>query len=99
HATSSTLFPYTTLFRSRRDDERVGRHADDGEIERFRSVPVELVARVDRHELFRRDPERAEAALEHRPPNRFRAADDAVDARTNRSEEHTSERQSRENLV
>src|SRR3989442_6475762 len=68
----STLFPYTTLFRSRSDRVR-----GDGRRARRHAVAA--------HELVRRGPVAA---------HRARGAD-----RASRSEEHTSELQSRPHLV
>src|SRR5690606_41395495 len=73
---SSTLFPYTTLFRSSWVDGHVGRGR----------VGIG-VARLRRDQLL--DP--LEVALG--------GAGAVLDERTARSEEHTSELQSRENLV
>src|SRR3712207_7394432 len=67
----STLFPYTTLFRSVRGDAVLGRHSGNG---------------VDLHPHVR-DPE----AVQH-----VARADLELDGR---SEEHTSELQSRQYLV
>src|SRR3712207_8314493 len=81
----STLFPYTTLFRSRVDRRIV--HRDDGEGEAARRRGGYAVARRDRH---------LKVAVEVRRRGegeglRVRAVD--------RSEEHTSELQSRQYLV
>src|SRR3712207_1201869 len=74
----STLFPYTTLFRS---IYRAGREARRSEHQALHDQLTELPNRV----LFRRSAEEAIAA--------------AGDARVARSEEHTSELQSRQYLV
>src|SRR3712207_7943747 len=82
----STLFPYTTLFRSERHpeaDRQLERHRDPGEQERDDHGVPEL----GRAERLRIVPE-AGPAREVREP-------DAV----LRSEEHTSELQSRQYLV
>src|SRR5436309_6262685 len=73
----STLFPYTTLFRSGREmAETLGqRHA----------LLVQFLRLFDVKEL---NAQRVTEVLEH-----------YVDSETLRSEEHTSELQSRENLV
>src|SRR5436309_13400097 len=76
----STLFPYTTLFRSGADlpqgaDGRRGRRAEAGGAEEATDGPARRV----------RPP-----GADHGPGGRTRRA---------RSEEHTSELQSRENLV
>src|SRR2546429_1359968 len=70
----STLFPYTTLFRSRHEVHRVAGHADAG--------AEEVVARVE-------------------VPEPELAVPDTLDqpAAATRSEEHTSELQSRLHLV
>src|SRR3712207_7811737 len=78
----STLFPYTTLFRSVRDD--LG-HPE----ERLALDPLDDREHVRRHRDVRRD------AFDGRPQARRRhGEDDQV-----RSEEHTSELQSRQYLV
>src|SRR5438445_9553508 len=76
---SSTLFPYTTLFRSRRDGE-VRRRRDDGE--KGHGEPEHRRGRGRR----RRADRTWRPALERRH-------------RALRSEEHTSELQSRQYLV
>src|SRR3712207_7637555 len=68
----STLFPYTTLFRSRLEEERA-QHAAERE-----RLQAELAA-ADREERIEREREQAEQQV--------------------RSEEHTSELQSRQYLV
>src|SRR3712207_8752529 len=75
----STLFPYTTLFRS--DDRRQRRARESAESERRRRDRLQL-GRYGR----RRDGERAGAALR-------------LSGALRRSEEHTSELQSRQYLV
>src|SRR3712207_6928445 len=80
----STLFPYTTLFRSRGFAEgEEGRHVGG---DRFRRA-VRLAGGG-----LRAGERRAE--IHH-----LRAAEDRADADTARSEEHTSELQSRQYLV
>src|SRR3712207_7815324 len=87
----STLFPYTTLFRSRQREER-GRDRDgleDG---------LQLAAARGGHDPVgeHREPEHGDADLpqedQHRHPPRQLAEE-------RRSEEHTSELQSRQYLV
>src|SRR5690606_39501928 len=82
---SSTLFPYTTLFRSgRRRRPRRGAPRDDGEPPAPRAVPVRRGAR------------------RLRPDRRLQlhvGMGDGTRGGDRRSEEHTSELQSRENLV
>src|SRR5690606_40404524 len=83
---SSTRFPYTTLFRSRVAQRRaffVPRFVDD--------VPRAHAAAVVRHDL-------ADVA-KHRLAYGLRAVQALHPPRELRSEEHTSELQSRENLV
>src|SRR5690606_40721924 len=81
---SSTLFPYTTLFRSRFGiSELDGVDALLAEIERLQ--PAEILVSDD----SKLPPElKQRTGLTRRPPWHFE-----------RSEEHTSELQSRENLV
>src|SRR3712207_8411724 len=77
----STLFPYTTLFRSGGEDQRDEHRARDEDLEPARAVLHRRV-RVDRDERLDRAVERVDERLvEHR------------------SEEHTSELQSRQYLV
>src|SRR3712207_6922023 len=83
----STLFPYTTLFRSQRAQE------DDGE-----RPPPEPADEPER------SPQRFDAAdvFRHHGRDRRRPRDEQPDARhdeAQRSEEHTSELQSRQYLV
>src|SRR5690606_40409288 len=96
---SSTLFPYTTLFRSAADVDRIEiAHQHD---RRFAVALAELAHEVE----YRLHPDPAGqgpfgAALDHRAVG-HRVGErhpelDQVGAR--RSEEHTSELQSRENL-
>src|SRR5256885_16438416 len=92
----STLFPYTTLFRSHPPDDRVQREPD-------REVDREDIEGVDEADVLR--PERA-ADRRHRGAERRRAdlqsaARDAerLGGVLVRSEEHTSELQSPCNLV
>src|SRR3712207_7796919 len=72
----STLFPYTTLFRSRRGDRRSGRAAPVGRLRAADGRQLRVLANAHRALHVRVD-----------------AADVA------RSEEHTSELQSRQYLV
>src|SRR5207302_7346464 len=90
HPPPSPPFPYTTLFRSVRDDDRPADAADARELG---VRQIELAHVPDREpapddvERLARERERTEIACrEHRLIGR-------------RSEEHTSELQSRENLV
>src|SRR3712207_7183458 len=79
----STLFPYTTLFRSVADDAV---DADDGE--------HQPDAREDREQ------QRVEARARDRPRDHLRERADVGDGLVAvRSEEHTSELQSRQYLV
>src|SRR5436309_4484270 len=80
----STLFPYTTLFRSGADAER---HQEKDRRPRKRGAA-------------RRGRQTATAAQGKQGPSVRRGRAAAEDqGRTGRSEEHTSELQSRENLV
>src|SRR5437016_11434888 len=85
---SSTLFPYTTLFRSRRT-----RGAEES-----RNLPFQRLAEL----LHRGRPAIAErcdlAGTDDAPGHRPRVLDEVGGARE-RSEEHTSELQSLTNLV
>src|SRR3712207_6884693 len=85
----STLFPYTTLFRSRPDPQALQALLEP--------VPV---GRAERHR-DRRPPHRRRALLAHRRPVHGRVARPADDhaPRRARSAEHTSELQSRQHLV
>src|SRR3712207_7612214 len=75
----STLFPYTTLFRSRADDQRIRAHVPAGV-----DAPGVAAAGVPREDLVVFD-EHARAGV--------------ADGDAGRSEEHTSELQSRQYLV
>src|SRR3712207_7706120 len=83
----STLFPYTTLFRSRGPQDGLGRRGPD----RPRRP------RAPRAALRRRAPVRGRAELPHAggPPR----PEGPLAPRGARSEEHTSELQSRQYLV
>src|SRR5207302_9106130 len=83
---SATLFPYTTLFRSRRHR---GGAADQGR----RRHP-----RARSHRL-QQDRQRGRADGEERGGARRKSQGDGGQPAAIRSEEHTSELQSRENLV
>src|SRR3712207_8287259 len=84
----STLFPYTPLFRSRLADER--HRGDDRDV-------VHDLRRLSRAELT--DVDRGAERLEHRPPPREGLVGAAHDAPERRSEEHTSQLQSRQYVV
>src|SRR3712207_8560566 len=79
----STLFPYTTLFRSQQSPRRDPHHEPEQEIDEEHQAPVRPVD---------------QQAAERRPGRRGNAADGAPQ-RYGRSEEHTSELQSRQYLV
>src|SRR3712207_8921813 len=81
----STLFPYTTLFRSRHR----------GEAEERQAPHVPTAPREQQDE----DVDRGEQRGEHRADERVRTAGQAVGLEAVRSEEHTSELQSRQYLV
>src|SRR5688572_31137829 len=81
----STLFPYTTLFRSRWREERP--------MAEERPVPDWLLERLARGELPAAEEARVRARLE------TRGEASRLDALELRSEEHTSELQSQSNLV
>src|SRR3712207_8855734 len=85
----STLFPYTTLFRSGGVDHRVQERADPG--------PKELLGVLDAGELNPDLPHQlALELLVHGPEQVALVAEVVVEGR---SEEHTSELQSRQYLV
>src|SRR3712207_8616442 len=84
----STLFPYTTLFRS--DDE------DDGERREQRSPAV---APSEGVKTERDSGEREERDEDREAVPRPDLGEHDADQRPGRSEEHTSELQSRQNLV
>src|SRR3712207_7013798 len=84
----STLFPYTTLFRSRRQQDPADRPAPG-------SAEVEQGA-VERHR--RRRAGRRLLREQRRHPHLARGGDERGQ-RQQRSEEHTSELQSRQYLV
>src|SRR3712207_7605482 len=79
----STLFPYTTLFRSRADLGAVGCHADPPSADLGQQLGAEA------------DGERREVPVECLPQQPAGAGQ----LRAGRSEEHTSELQSRQYLV
>src|SRR5690606_40706096 len=83
---SSTLFPYTTLFRSRR--RGCGRHARLQRPGRLHPIPPLALGFHQRAVGLRRQVLDAPAGVR-----------DGRDPEAGRSEEHTSELQSRENLV
>src|SRR3712207_7805229 len=89
----STLFPYTTLFRSGHEHPPEREQVVDGRDEAAR-------ARLER-DLTRPGTVRPVDELEARSPWRVRGggARDLIGAQPERSEEHTSELQSRQYLV
>src|SRR2546430_14550524 len=92
----STLFPYTTLFRSALGDRDEAREPGFG---REEVVPTRVEASVgnavpDREQLPHRIEEKVEIhGADHRP------SVSSEDREATRSEEHTSELQSQSNLV
>src|SRR5207249_10791789 len=84
HPLSSTLFPYTTLFRSQERRRRLGG-----------AGPAESGGRGDRAP----QPRVLHAAFAHRRPRRPSARRRREHRHGQRSEEHTSELQSRFDLV
>src|SRR3712207_6934203 len=84
----STLFPYTTLFRSPRD-ARLGQDADAGGIGRRFLAATESQVGAEGRLLAER----------HRGHPRFPSAGQRSGDPGERSEEHTSELQSRQYLV
>src|SRR3712207_9528492 len=92
----STLFPYTTLFRSGRLDE----HGGAQEPRRGPEPDPVLAAAVDPPAAHRgRRASTAESEAEHAAPDApLRRAGDVAEHRA-RSEEHTSDLQSRQYLV
>src|SRR5690606_42012423 len=90
---SSTLIPYTTLFRS---DFRGTAAADEGDRQRFPAPREGDLLRLRR----RGEPQAERAAAEVlRPAPAPRRLQGDGPGSGHRSEEHTSELQSRENLV
>src|SRR3712207_7461726 len=83
----STLFPYTTLFRSSRQDPVAAHH---------RRLPAPPEPDRDRRQARARD---RPTALRGRPALADAAGDPPQGRRAARSEEHTSELQSRQYLV
>src|SRR3712207_8547391 len=87
----STLFPYTTLFRSRRD----------GEVDAQRALPAPAFLGHEGNGFHRICP----CLKDREPPclpgmvRRLAGARESQEHRTPRSEEHTSELQSRQYLV
>src|SRR5207249_9051949 len=91
---SSTLFPYTTLFRSER--ERLGEAVHAGLRCRVVDLPERALLAVDRRDVDDATP----AALDHAVADLFGHVEAAVEVGLDhRSEEHTSELQSRFDLV
>src|SRR3712207_7107198 len=89
----STLFPYTALFRSATALLALGR-AKSGDTERAAGLAASLVERVRATGQFH------EARLAHLAyGTALRRIGDLTGARRERSEEHTSELQSRQYLV
>src|SRR3712207_8378796 len=86
----STLFPYTTLFRSLEQHARVGLHgARDVEDEHERALPGDPPPK----------PRQGVAVAQRGAQGGVRVRPPASRAATARSEEHTSELQSRQYLV
>src|SRR5690606_40189781 len=97
-APASTLFPYTTLFRSHRDKELLS--VKDGVLALEREK-TDLLDRVAELEKQHAEIARTNDALRDDKEAAVKRADDwkRKAERHKRSEEHTSELQSRENLV
>src|SRR5690606_42121100 len=91
--TISPLFPYTTLFRSRADPP-----GQCGVIPR-RPAPRPRPRTRPRRSFRRPCDTRPSSVARIRLPLRSACSELRVASRANRSEEHTSELQSRENLV
>src|SRR3989454_11893753 len=92
----STLFPYTTLFRSKRDQEGV---RDDDQVIQV-ATAEQASGKVGQGDVARRE-RQDEADLEHTRPAPPRRGQDEGGRQNEhpRSEEHTSELQSPCNLV
>src|SRR3712207_7043354 len=86
----STLFPYTTLFRSEGDEGRGGEQGDEGRAGLHQKVSGPTTAPTGARPTPRR-----RSRGSRRPPGRPAAPP----GRPSRSEEHTSELQSRQYLV
>src|SRR3712207_7443163 len=86
----STLFPYTTLFRSR--PRHVGGDGRDAAVRR----PQARLGRAKTHLI---DPVQKDASALGKERLRHRVADPPARPGDDRSEEHTSELQSRQYLV
>src|SRR5947207_7867787 len=85
----STLFPYTTLFRSEAVPSEDRLCCDEGEIAKVLVVNrVELIAVEEPHQMRKLDGDRSR-----------RLEDDGNAGHEGRSEEHTSELQSHSDLV
>src|SRR5436309_9761762 len=84
HPPQSTLFPYTTLFRS-----RCAEKDDHQETQQYRAS----------HHLLEICTETDSAIVQHSKKNREHNSQGHSRQKDRRSEEHTSELQSRENLV
>src|SRR3712207_9336041 len=92
----STLFPYTTLFRSRVLDE-VGDLLELGDQLRVATVPAEAERRAGRRS--QREHQQEGQPTLHRNPTNPRKSSSQLPPSSSRSEEHTSELQSRQYLV
>src|SRR3546814_1351614 len=100
---TDTLFPYTTLFRSRRARGGAARRSDPRAIDGG-TAPAAAAAVFSRHRLSfdarargrqrRDDPSHVQMECRAGPRHDRARADQRIDARPGRSEEHTSELQS-----
>src|SRR5207248_3964982 len=96
HPPRSTLCPYTTLFRSRRERADAGQAARD--VERVRGDPIGDVVERASHLLTEPD-EGQRDRREEEPGDRFDGNLESGHVARVRSEEHTSELQSPYDLV
>src|SRR5690606_41706577 len=93
-----TLFPYTTLFRSGFKNQAQQRNVSKAEVVRLQSLQIQFFKEINEIQKEKNEYIKELKVLMALPSdvNLILTEDDFV---WNRSEEHTSELQSRENLV